>query len=91
MRFILNDLAPFLHSGDVVVLVPEYQNFFGGLDGDDSTLELLMDVYPQAIQSLDAPQYVMISDIYITMLRSRLLRLANLVISHSETENIIYS
>jgi hypothetical protein len=92
MRFILNDLVPFLHSGDAVVLSPEYSTFFNdALEGNDLTMALLLEVYPQAVQSFEAPQYVRLLDFYITMLRARVLRLANILIYTSEIKDPIYN
>ena len=39
MQLVLNDLTPFIHPGDLLVLAPEYSSFFNdSLEGDDLTL-----------------------------------------------------
>jgi hypothetical protein len=46
LRFLMDDLQQYLHEGDVVVIVPEYQHFYNFADGRDSgELSLAMDYY----------------------------------------------
>jgi hypothetical protein len=51
MRFSLEEVKPLLHAGDVIVVVPEYEQFYGQLNGSVELLELLL-VRPQAISSM---------------------------------------
>jgi hypothetical protein len=79
LTFMLNDLAPYLHAGDTVVIVPEY-NFFAGnplygemLDGD-YTLSSLIELNPALIRSFDLSQKLRIPDLVVYMLRNKLIR-----------------
>jgi len=72
MRVTLNNLAPYVHSGDIVVISPEYLNFFDdGLEGDNYYLALLLDAFPKAVGSFELPQYIRLPDIYIMMVRGK--------------------
>jgi hypothetical protein len=75
-----------------VVLSPEYETFFGdSLEGGNAILADLLDVYPQAVQSFDFSQFVRLPNIFMEVLQSRFIRLANLWISPANGENPIYS
>lgn len=88
IRFILNDLTPFLHSGDLVILIPEYTHFYSDyLEGDSLTLSQLLDIFPQAVQSLEISQFYRILGSYIPILRSKIVRW----ISPSIEEDPIYN
>ncbi len=49
LRFMLDLIEPRIRKGDVVVLVPEYNLFFGLLDGDERLLDVL-ELYPDGWQ-----------------------------------------
>jgi hypothetical protein len=40
---ILDDLSPFLHSGDTLVIAPEYSHFVNGWNGDSVAYEMIFD------------------------------------------------
>jgi hypothetical protein len=46
LRFMLDLVSPRIAGGDIVVLVPEYNLFFGLLDGDERLLDVL-ELYPE--------------------------------------------
>lgn len=61
LRFMLNQVKSNLRQGDVVVIVPEYEQFYGHLNGSTTLIEVLT-IFPQAIVFLDSPaQYAMIA------------------------------
>jgi hypothetical protein len=45
LRFMLDLVSPEIRTGDIVVLVPEYNLFYGLLDGDDRLIDVL-ELYP---------------------------------------------
>lgn len=55
LRYMLAEIMPELKPGDIVLLSPEYHQFYGYLDGKDLLLDLLM-VYPQGLQYLSSPR-----------------------------------
>lgn len=61
LRFMLNQVKPNLRQGDTVVIVPEYEQFYGHLNGSTTLIEALT-IFPQAVAFLDSPeQYAMIA------------------------------
>lgn len=61
MRFIVEDVKPFLHKGDIVVLVPEYDHFYDRYPalfyGQDELLTMVLDVVPDEIGHLSLKQW----------------------------------
>jgi len=55
LRFMMNQVKPFLGRGDLVVLVPEYQQYLGLLNGDETLVDVLC-LYPEALQYLTFPR-----------------------------------
>jgi hypothetical protein len=49
LRFMLDLAKPEIRAGDIVVLVPEYNLFYGLLDGDDRLIDVL-ELYPAGFQ-----------------------------------------
>jgi len=86
MRVILNSLVPFIHSGDIVVISPEYGLSLVDLEGNGEFLAQLLNIYPQAIQSFELPQYIQLPDIYIMMVRFKLQYLFNYDLSPSRED-----
>ena len=75
LRFILNDIYPFLHRGDIVILIPEYEHFYNDfLEGSSYKLSELLDTYPSGIRSLEISQIRNLLNDFIPMLRSKILR-----------------
>jgi len=55
LRFMLDLMLPRIGEGDLVVLVPEYNLFFGLFDGDERLIDVL-ELYPEGIGYLRSPQ-----------------------------------
>ncbi len=55
--FPLNQVKPYLGAGDLVVLSPEYQDFFGLANGDDTLLDILY-IDPSAAQYIEPKQWL---------------------------------
>lgn len=58
LRYMLNEVKPYVGKDDVIVIIPEYQQFLGLLEGDDTLIDLLF-LYPEGIRYLEFPdQYL---------------------------------
>jgi hypothetical protein len=51
LRFMLDLVKPEIRAGDIIVLVPEYNLFYGLLDGDDRLIDVL-ELYPAGFQHI---------------------------------------
>jgi len=51
LRFMLDLVQPHLGAGDIVVLVPEYNLFYGLLDGDERLIDVL-ELYPPGVEHI---------------------------------------
>ena len=60
LRFDLNEVKPYVHAGDLIVVSPEYQSFVGLIDGDETILDILY-LYPEAVRYLEPSQFVMLA------------------------------
>ncbi len=58
LRYMLAEVQSELQPGDVVLLSPEYHQFYGYLDGKELLLDLLL-VYPEGLRYLRSPQQVL--------------------------------
>ena len=60
LRFDLNEVKPYVHAGDLIVVSPEYQSLTGLVDGDETLLDVLY-LYPEAARYLEPGQFVMLA------------------------------
>ena len=75
LKFMLNDLFPYIHSGDIILLIPEYLQFYNDyFNGYGYKLAELLDTYPDGIWSLDAHQFFITQEHYAPLLRSKIFR-----------------
>jgi hypothetical protein len=75
LEFMLTDVYPYLHPGDVVLLMPEYLHFFNNYyKGYSYKLAELLDTYPAGIQSMELSQLIGVLDDYTPLLRSKIFR-----------------
>jgi hypothetical protein len=59
LEFMINNIKPFIHKGDIVVLIPEYENFYtDNFYGEMELVSLLFDVDPQEQKSIEAMQWI---------------------------------
>src|SRR5690606_26128837 len=56
VRFMLEEVAPRLRAGDVVVLAFEWDNYFKSVDGTSSNLLVVSKANPRAFAALTWPQ-----------------------------------
>jgi len=58
LEFIMNDVKSYIHKGDVVVLVPEYENFYtDNFYGEMELVSVLFDVDPSGRNLVDWKQW----------------------------------
>ncbi|MFN2377914.1 MAG: hypothetical protein ABR538_15375 [Candidatus Binatia bacterium] len=58
LRFMLDLVEPRVGAGDLVVLVPEYNLFFGLLDGDERLIDVL-ELYPPGMRHIQSQRQVL--------------------------------
>lgn len=63
LKFMLADAKPYIEEGDIVILSPEFDHFAGKsfsagtlLNGNETLLFMLFDIYPRSILSIDRGQ-----------------------------------
>lgn len=57
LKFIMNEVKPYIAEGDIVVVAPEYSHFYGTLNGD-ATLGQTLEYTPESIKNLDENQLI---------------------------------
>ncbi|MEO8759316.1 MAG: hypothetical protein ABI388_00205 [Bacteroidia bacterium] len=58
LKFIMNDIKSYINKGDVVVLIPEYENFYtNNFYGEMELVSVLFDVDPSGKKLVDAKQW----------------------------------
>jgi hypothetical protein len=55
LRFMLDSVAPSLEEGDIVVLSPEYQFFYGLFEGDEELFDVL-EAFPEGVRYIRSPR-----------------------------------
>ncbi len=75
LRYMLNDVIPFVHSGDIVVIVPEYDQFVRKgrcSDGQQELLCTLFDIYPEGRAHVSLRQWTHLARFLPTYAASKL-------------------
>ncbi|MFC1733387.1 hypothetical protein ACFL6I_24065, partial [candidate division KSB1 bacterium] len=58
LKFIMNDVIDHIEKDDIVILSPEYHQFYGTLaEGEEALLKVLFDVYPDKYKTLPVSQW----------------------------------
>ncbi len=58
LKYMMSSTEGFIKENDIVILSPEYQQFYGDLaDGETELLLIILDIYPNSIKFLDDKQY----------------------------------
>lgn len=58
LRFMLKDVEPFIRNGDIIVLIPEYADFFDNhYYGNIEAVAVLFDIYPQGLKYISLRQW----------------------------------
>jgi hypothetical protein len=59
LRYIVNSTKPFIRENDIVVLVPEYENFYSdNFYGEMELVSSIFDVHPEGKKHIDARQWL---------------------------------
>lgn len=63
LRYIVNDIKPFIQAGDIVVLMPEYAHFFtNSFYGHMELVSILFDIYPEGKSQVNGSQWFHLSE-----------------------------
>lgn len=59
MKFYLTDLKPYIREGDIVVVIPEYSQYYSdSFYGNMELVSVLFDVYRDGMKDIDAKQWL---------------------------------
>jgi hypothetical protein len=58
VRFMLNEVKPYLHAGDIVVITWEYDSFVKSVEGDDPDLLMVTKANPATFKFLTSKQMI---------------------------------
>lgn len=84
LRFMLENLKPWIKKGDVVVVIPEYQHFYGLLNGS-TDLFALIEIYPETIKYIKLDQlYFLMSETFPQYLQIHGRRLLDKILGNAE-------
>lgn len=65
MRFDINHIREYVKKGDVIVVSPEYRNFYGSsLNGDKVLLYILFDTYPKGKKYISVSHWLHLSQFF---------------------------
>jgi len=67
LKYMGNEVKPYINAGDIVVMVPEYEQFYdkkGSLNGDISLLYLVYDFYPEGRQYVGWEQWMKLTPLF---------------------------
>ena len=67
LKYMGNEVKPYISEGDIVVMVPEYEQFYdkkGSLNGDISLLYLVYDFYPEGRQYVGWEQWMKLTPLF---------------------------
>lgn len=57
LKFILRDSEKYIREGDIIIIVPEYEQFFEAhLQGEKTLVDTIINVYPEGIKNIDFKQ-----------------------------------
>ncbi len=59
LKLMVNNVKPYIKSGDIVVIAPEYEHFKGSLNGN-VTINSLINLIPSSIKLLDLEQLLVV-------------------------------
>lgn len=57
LSLMMRDVSTFCRKGDILVIAPEYEHFFGNAHGERTTLSVLSLLYPQVITRFDMDNF----------------------------------
>jgi hypothetical protein len=78
LKLMLAQVKPYIHAGDWIVLVPEYEHFFRqNFEGDDAVLAGVLEIDKKTLFLLDIQQLLRLPNIAKYLIRYRYERLTN--------------
>lgn len=87
LRFSLEEIKSLLHAEDIIVAIPEYEQFYGQLNGSVELLELAL-VRPQAIASMrPANLFALLGGVHTLVQRKTVYYVRTLIKYVSEVQN----
>ncbi|SEJ32734.1 hypothetical protein SAMN05216327_108294 [Dyadobacter sp. SG02] len=58
MKFYLTDIKPYIRQGDILVVIPEYSQYYtDSFYGNMELVSVLFDVYPEGMRQIDTKQW----------------------------------
>jgi hypothetical protein len=58
LEYMINDIKPFIKKNDIIVLIPEYENFYTNtFYGEMELIQLIFDIYNPGTKLIDAEQW----------------------------------
>lgn len=58
LKYIINDIKPYIHKGDTIILMPEYEHFYtDNFYGEMELVSVVFDLEPDSKQLLDLKQW----------------------------------
>jgi hypothetical protein len=59
LKYMMNDVLDNIRAGDIVIIAPEYEQFYGNYaDGGDELLRIVVDVDRESLDTLDLKQWL---------------------------------
>ena len=58
LKFIIDDVKPFIKEGDIVILTPEYSNYYGDIFYGGQAMVRSINIYPDNFKNLDWRQLI---------------------------------
>lgn len=78
LRYMMNDVLPYVKKDDVVVLVPEYKQFYTSLYyGNNALVSILFDIFPQGIQFISIKHWYKLAPHVIRSATTRIVNIPN--------------
>lgn len=59
LKYVVNDIKPYINTGDIIIMTPEYENFYtDNFYGEMELVALLFDIDPAGKKLIDAKQWM---------------------------------
>ncbi len=58
LRYMLNEIKPYIRDGDIIVMTPEYEHYYGGLLDGGINLLWIIQIMPESIRYISPNQYL---------------------------------
>lgn len=68
LKLMLNDALGNCRNGDILVISPEYEHFYGNAHGEKNTLAVVTLLYPEIVRRFDAGNFKVVSEGFVSAL-----------------------